>query len=145
MNVIEFLFPESHGTDGEGMSRGLPKSAVSVRAGRLPEDFGEHGRLVSDGVVGQNAAGVTPEGIEGLREAGRIVLMIKDDRVQVSGHDDVGADAQPFVRATEGETLRQKTARAFSHEHGQPGYDAVGDKVEGCVVVNAVCLSMGLA
>ena len=49
-----------------------------VSAGSLPENFGEHGRLVSNGVVGQAAAGVTPERIEGLPEAGRIVLMIKD-------------------------------------------------------------------
>ena len=140
MDVIEFLFPEMLCTDGNGMSGGLPKPAVSVRAGRLPEDFGEHGRLVSDGVVGQHPASVTPEGVEGLREAGRIVPMIKDYRVQVRRHDDVGVDAQPFLRMAEGEAVRQKTARPFTHEHGQPGHDAVGDKIDQRIIVYAVRL-----
>ena len=41
MDVVEFLFPEALCADGNGMPRGLPKPAVPVRAGRLPEDFGE--------------------------------------------------------------------------------------------------------
>ncbi len=122
------------------MSRGLPKPAVSVRAGRLPEDFGEHGRLVSEGVVGQHPAGVTPEVVEALGKADRIVLMIKDHRVQVCRHDDVGVDAQPFLTMAEGETVRQKTTRPFTYKHGQPGHDAVGDEVDGRVIVYAVCL-----
>jgi hypothetical protein len=66
--------------------------------------------------------------------------MIKDHRVQESRYDDVGVDAQLFLPMTEGETVRQKTTRPFTHEHGQPGYDAVSDEVDRRVVVYAVSL-----
>jgi hypothetical protein len=130
VDVFEFLSPKTFGTDSDRMSCGLPKPPISIGASGLPEHLREHPRLVSDGVVGQNAAGVAPEGIQSLPEPNGIIFMVKDYRVQVGGHDDVGIDAQPFMRVAESETLRQKTTGAFTHEHGQPGHDAVGNKVE---------------
>ena len=60
--------------------------------------------LCDGGVISRTATSGPPEGVEGLREVGLIVPMIKDYRVQVGGHDDVSVDAQLFMRAAEGET-----------------------------------------
>ena len=63
MDVVEFLFPEALCTDGNGMSRELPKPAVSVRAGRLPENVGEETCGRKSGAVGRpRQNGGTPTG-----------------------------------------------------------------------------------
>ena len=138
MQVIKLHLPKRLIVNLHRMSRRLPKPSFPIFAGLGAEEVPKTLRAMVVGIVSETSAGKLAKIRECRFQRFGLEGIVKDDGMQMSGHDDVGVDAQAFFVMTEGEAFGNDAASEFANEQVKPIDDGKSDVEKGAVGVEAI-------
>ena len=73
-----------------------------------------------------------------------VKISVKNDEMEMSGHDHKGIDAQLFMNMAVVKAICDDFAGGFGYEDGKPIDDGKGEVVEANALLNAVAFHIGL-
>src|SRR5262249_23576837 len=138
VQVIELRLPETLGLDLHRMAGRLPEAALAILPGTAPKDFREGWRQMGRTIIRQFPAGELAEIRQDFLQRRGLKAFVKENAVQMCGHDDVGIGPQTLVAMTVVETVRDDFAGGLGDEYGQPVNHGEGDVEQAAIGMEAV-------
>ena len=144
MQVVELLPPKAFAGDRFRMTARLPEAALPVCHRLGAQGLGKAPGSVPGTVIAQLPARELAQIGQRSFQSLAVPVGIKDDHMQVRGHNDVGLHTELFVAMTEAQAFGHDLASPLRHEHRQPFHHRVGQVIEGRVSVDSVAFHAGI-
>ena len=138
VKIIQLLPPETLRVNRLRMYAALPEAMLTILSCCLPQRCGETRWRTREAVVSKLLPCILAKIGQGSPQTIAVKVLVEQDGMKVSGHDDVGIDGQMLVLVAEVEAVNDDAARLLCNKDGQPFDDGESDKVEGVIRVNLV-------
>jgi hypothetical protein len=116
----------------------LPEPALAVLPGVLTKNFSKTLGKMGSAMVKQLTSAELAHVVQRVFQPFLIEIDVKDDSMQVGGHNHVSVDRQVFIADTLIKTVCDDFTGDFVDENGQPFHDGEGQIVHTDIADNAV-------